>query len=202
MNRRRLVVLCLIVAIPIAVLSRVRLDVSYELADPYEMSDDDSSHPVMHPLIVGPDGQIVFVSHRVYHMIWGGRPVEAIKRELEENPRLIHDSFLMNKTLLAYAAGERRDDVVRLLLEMGADPNGRGEPGEYTPLMTAVEREQETAARILVEHGADPDLEGAGGSSPRQLAASAGNERMLSILAGDDNQDGGVGSESTPKAPD
>jgi len=112
---------------------------------------------------------------------------------------VVHDSYIIDRTLLGHAAKKGREDVVRLLLEMGADPNGRGRPGEYTPLMSAVFRGDEEIAAILIEHGADPDLGGGLiGRSPRQMAEEKGNQRMLSILAEAGNEDGGDGSDSTP----
>lgn len=145
--------------------------------------------------VMGPD-------EPVYYMIVRGESLVTIERELQKNPQLIDDSFVLNKTLLAHAVGKGRGDVVRLLLAMGADPNGKGRPGEYTPLITAVSREQGTMVRILIEHGADPDLSGVGfGASPRELAEFMGNQRILSILAGDDNENGGGDSASPPSVP-
>ena len=49
------------------------------------------------------------------------------------------------------------DDVIRLLLSFGTDPNQRG-INDYTPLHMAVAERQPLAVRILLDAGADPDL--------------------------------------------
>src|SRR5262245_28418436 len=49
------------------------------------------------------------------------------------------------------------DEIVRLLLAFGADPNQRG-INDYTPLHMAVAERNHSAVHILLEGGADPDL--------------------------------------------
>ena len=49
------------------------------------------------------------------------------------------------------------DDVLRLLLSFGADPNQRG-INDYTPLHMAVAVQRLFAIQLLLDAGADPDL--------------------------------------------
>jgi len=49
------------------------------------------------------------------------------------------------------------DEVIRLLLSFGTDPNQRG-INDYTPLHMAVAERQPLAVQILLDAGADPDL--------------------------------------------
>lgn len=127
--------------------------------------------------VMGPD-------EPVYYMIVRGEPLEFIEKELNKRPRIVNESYIMDKTLLAYASESGRENVVKLLIDKGADPNGIGQPSEYTPLMSAVFSGKEQIAIILIEHGADPDLKSGGfGSSPREMAESLGNQQMLTILS-------------------
>ncbi len=48
-------------------------------------------------------------------------------------------------------------DILKLLLEFGADPNQRG-INDYTPLRMAVAENQLSAMKLLLEAGADPRL--------------------------------------------
>jgi ankyrin repeat protein len=47
--------------------------------------------------------------------------------------------------------------LARLLLDSGADVNGRGEGG-FTALHSAAQNGDEELARLLLERGADPSL--------------------------------------------
>jgi ankyrin repeat protein len=49
------------------------------------------------------------------------------------------------------------DDVIRLLLSSGCDPNQRG-INDYTPLHMAVAERNALAVQILLDGGGDPDL--------------------------------------------
>lgn len=83
-------------------------------------------------------------------------------------------------TALTIAAATGQDDVVRLLLGMGADPNARNLAGE-TPLLHATSNKEADAVRLLRAAGGDPDLASATGVRPRDLA-SAKTARMASAL--------------------
>jgi hypothetical protein len=83
-------------------------------------------------------------------------------------------------------ATKRRDvdDVLRMLLAAGADPNQRG-VNDYTALHTAVAERQALAVQMLLDAGADPeqrtridDYE-----TPLQLAQRTGLTEIAAILA-------------------
>ena len=82
-------------------------------------------------------------------------------------------------------AGRRTDvdDILRLLLSFGADPNQRG-INDYTPLHMAVAEGNISAIRILLDRGADPalctridDYE-----TPVELAERAGHAGIAAML--------------------
>jgi ankyrin repeat protein len=89
------------------------------------------------------------------HPFWGGRP-----------------------TAVTLAAEWGRIDVLRFLLEYGADPDGG--PAEYDrwpPLLCAISKGHPEAARLLIEHGARVDAFAA--------AALGDAGRMAAILSDD-----------------
>jgi hypothetical protein len=76
------------------------------------------------------------------------------------------------------------DEVIRLLLSFGADPNQRG-VNDYTPLHMAVAERNALAVRRLLEAGADPELRTRidDGETPREMAAAAGLADIEAVLA-------------------
>jgi len=67
------------------------------------------------------------------------------------------------------AAAVRDREMVRTLLERGANPNAR-QQSEYTPLHTAGSRGDIEMATLLLAHGADPDARGSDGKSVAEVA--------------------------------
>jgi len=77
-------------------------------------------------------------------------------------------------TPLSWAAGYGRLDVVKVLIEKGADVNDNGRDG-WTPLMSAVKKGHSQVAELLIEKGASVEialsgLERYGSSDPQVLA--------------------------------
>lgn len=75
------------------------------------------------------------------------------------------------------------DDLLRLLLAFGADPNQRG-VNDYTPLHMAVAEGNPHAVQILLEAGADPDLRTRidGCETPVEMAEAAGLADIAAML--------------------
>lgn len=82
-------------------------------------------------------------------------------------------------------AGRRTDvdDILRLLLSFGADPNQRG-VNDYTPLHMAVAEGNISAIRILLDGGADPALRTRidDYETPVELAERAGHAGIAAML--------------------
>jgi ankyrin repeat protein len=70
---------------------------------------------------------------------------------------------------LGTAAFARDRESARVLLEAGADPNGRGEGG-FTPVHSAAQNGDTEFMRLLLEHGADASTATDDGRTPTDLA--------------------------------
>jgi len=111
-----------------------------------------------------------------------GAQIEACCRNLDATP-------------LSYAVKYKHPDVVRLLLERGADPNVSDEDG-VTPLLIAahcgsklINPPSEPGAegyveivKILLDSGADPNRSSNSGYSPLHAAASFGHLAAVELL--------------------
>jgi len=67
------------------------------------------------------------------------------------------------------AAAGKHAEIVKLLLEHGADPNAR-QDGGFTPLHSAAQNDDRESIEALLEAGADPALTNDGGKTPADLA--------------------------------
>ena len=76
---------------------------------------------------------------------------------------------------------EKFVDMVRLLLELGADPN-ICTIDHTTPLHQASSQGLLEAARLLLSHGAKVDEKDGKGRTPFELAASKGHEELMKLL--------------------
>jgi hypothetical protein len=76
------------------------------------------------------------------------------------------------------------DEIVRLLLSFGIDPNQRG-INDYTPLHMAVAERNALAVQILLDGGADPELRTRIDEceTPLEMAQAAGLDVIAAILA-------------------
>lgn len=70
----------------------------------------------------------------------------------------------MGNNMLEYAVLDNNLEVVRYLIEVGVDVNGKGEFG-YTPLITAMESEEYETACYLLCMGGDGNVKNVDGLS-------------------------------------
>lgn len=83
---------------------------------------------------------------------------------------------------LLVAAVERREEIVRHLLQAGANPN-HGDMCGYTPLMAAVCADAINIVKLLIEAGADPHRHcGCSGANALQDAAIGGHADIVELL--------------------
>ena len=82
---------------------------------------------------------------------------------------------------LGTAAFARDAESARVLLDAGADPNGRGEGG-FTPLHSAAQNGDVEFVRLLLRFGADAGVAASDGRTPAALAREAGHDECAALL--------------------
>lgn len=83
---------------------------------------------------------------------------------------------------LHYAANQNQVEVLRLLLERGADPNAQAVNG-ITPLHMAAREGAVSAIELLLRAGADPRRQTASGETARAWAEAAQHAQAAALLA-------------------
>jgi uncharacterized protein len=112
----------------------------------------------------------------------GPRPVRLLVERGADLEALARSSFAQVRPL-GTAAFSRDRESAAVLLEAGADPNGRGEGG-FTPLHSAAHADDVEMARLLLAHGADPALVTDDGRDSARIAADDGSTRVAELLRG------------------
>lgn len=87
----------------------------------------------------------------------------------------------MRVAALHSAAAAQEHQIVRMLLDNGADPNAQQERG-YTALHAAAQHGDRELAELLLEHGADRALAKDDGETPAELAAASGHDELAALL--------------------
>lgn len=117
--------------------------------------------------------ELVGPTERLHEMVLETRmPLDAIRGELQKKPMLASQYRWMGDSLLSLAASKDRENVAQLLLEFGADINGRDKgmpPTGSTPLFIAVLYKNQNMVRFLLGAGADPYAEGWAGTSAADI---------------------------------
>ena len=79
------------------------------------------------------------------------------------------------------AVAGRHTDVVRLLLESGANPNVK-QMGGWTPLHGAANHGDVGQVRLLLAHGGDRSMQSDDGKTARDMAAAKGFDAVVTLL--------------------
>jgi ankyrin repeat protein len=112
--------------------------------------------------------------------IFGGQP-EAAQLLIARGADLeaVSQGDIARVRPLGTAAFVRSCALAELLLDAGADPDGRGDGG-FTPLHAAAANGDAPLIRLLLARGADPGATADDGRTPADLAADDGVRALLS----------------------
>lgn len=109
--------------------------------------------------------------------------VEGLHHELDRWPHLVTARGTNGNDLLGMASANCNEQLVRLLLERGADP-ARANVHGWTPLHQAAQVGMVPLARMLLEAGAPVDVSARGdGGTPLIAALFWGKKDMVRLLA-------------------
>lgn len=123
------------------------------------------------------------------HALWS-QDAHQLQKLWASKPDLNHPDA-QGRTLLAEAVLEKRADVVKLLLEHGADPRLADHDG-MTPLHFAAQEHQPELVQLLLDKGAQVDARDRQGNTPLFRALTTfrgeadGNAIWTLLLAGAD----------------
>jgi ankyrin repeat protein len=110
--------------------------------------------------------------------------IEAVKRRVEEDPAYLTSRDYVASTPLLNAVVFNEVDLVRFMIQHGADPDPIVDDG-YTSLLTAVESDDPASIQILsllIEAGADIHRTGTNGWTPLHMAAARGHVEKARLL--------------------
>ena len=97
------------------------------------------------------------------------------------NTQIVTGETPFHQILSLYGSDGRSVDMVRRLLEHGADPN-LCDDSHRSPLHEASSRGLLEAARLLLSHGATVDEKNGEGKTAFQMAASGGHDELTKLL--------------------
>ncbi len=104
-----------------------------------------------------------------------------VRMLVDKDPGLLRAVDETGRTALHWACRGVDLEVVKALVEKGADVNAR-DAAAVTPLHSAASRGHRDAVEFLIAHGARVEAAMSGGSTPLHLAAAKGHRDVAAIL--------------------
>src|SRR3989454_7697328 len=152
--------------------------------------DDTGLSPILAALYRGQDDIATAILRRgpkltVFEAAAAG-DTERVREIVEPDPAQANGVAPDGYSPLGLAAFFKRRDVVRYLLDAGADPRPASRQGGFTPLHSAVANDAGARdveiVRMLLDKGADPNAKSQSGSTPLHTVAFTGDRATLELL--------------------
>ncbi|MFC1725192.1 ankyrin repeat domain-containing protein [candidate division KSB1 bacterium] len=105
----------------------------------------------------------------------------SVKKLLENDPELINSRDESKATPLYYAAWRGHLDIVKLLIDKGANVNIRQQYG-FTPIGRAISSDHNEIARFLIDNGAALNMKGIGGRTPLYWSVQKRNKYLVKYI--------------------
>jgi ankyrin repeat protein len=105
---------------------------------------------------------------------------KKLERLLKKQPELVGQTNENGFPPLIIATYRNQEKCVRILLQLGADPNQSSQEG--TALIGACYKNNQNIALLLLQQGASPNVVGMSGMSPLIFAAQNRNKTLVDSL--------------------
>jgi ankyrin repeat protein len=120
------------------------------------------------------------IEDKIGFAIMHGSTTDKIENLIKSSPSLVNGKFL-NEPFILLAAQSGRIDVVRLLIEHGADVNAKG-MGGFTALHVAAGKGYRDIVELLLLNGADVNAKTRDLSTPLHMAVEGGADVVETLL--------------------
>ncbi|WP_433896576.1 ankyrin repeat domain-containing protein [Sphingobacterium mizutaii] len=108
---------------------------------------------------------------------------EQVQFMVDQKPDVINELSSHGFYPLGIASHFGKEDIVRILLRNGANPNSSSQNGyQVFPIHSALSNGQNNIAKMLIEAGAEVNVLQSSKISPLHLAAQQGNIDMIIVL--------------------
>ncbi|MEM1213618.1 MAG: ankyrin repeat domain-containing protein [Planctomycetota bacterium] len=125
--------------------------------------------------------RLVDASGILMHAIYDGATAEEIAKVIQANPQWAREPIYDGWYAVHCAGQAGRPDILRLLLDHGADINARGPLGANVVVSAFDSKDPATLAFVL-DHGANPHVRLSDGSTPLQYIREHGTPELRRVL--------------------
>ena len=155
-----------------------------------ELTKESTSHDIS-PLLLAcyyQKSQIIqvilkYITTITIHEACAAGLIEQVQLMLQQKPEVLHELSSHGFYPIGIAAHFGKEDIVRLLLRLGADPNASSQNGyQVYPIHAALGNQHDLIAKMLIEAGAEVNVLQSSRISPLHFAAQQGNVEMIIIL--------------------